>query len=113
MKLLIHFGELLCLQSSSGSGRRGDSGFACDMSWCKANGVDYLFGLARNCRLEAEAQIELEQWPAEALRPRWPGRSFHQGGWRLGAGGWDRIRSGGMEAVFARLPASSLRIPDS
>src|SRR5262245_30397351 len=32
---------------------RADSGFAREdlMSWCEANGVDYLFGLARNSRL--------------------------------------------------------------
>jgi len=35
---------------------RADSGFARDelMAWCEANRVDYLFGLARNERLEAE-----------------------------------------------------------
>jgi len=34
---------------------RADSGFAREelMSWCEANGVDFLFGLARNSRLEA------------------------------------------------------------
>ena len=34
---------------------RGDSGFAREalMAWCEANRVDYLFGLARNERLEA------------------------------------------------------------
>lgn len=33
---------------------RGDSGFCRDelMSWCEDNGVDYLFGLARNVRLK-------------------------------------------------------------
>jgi hypothetical protein len=33
---------------------RGDSGFAREeiMSWCEANGVDFVFGLARNSRLE-------------------------------------------------------------
>jgi len=33
---------------------RGDSGFARDviMTWCEANEVDYIFGLARNARLE-------------------------------------------------------------
>ncbi len=33
---------------------RADSGFARDeiMSWCEDNGVDYVFGLARNARLE-------------------------------------------------------------
>lgn len=34
---------------------RADSGFARDelMTWCEANGVDFIFGLARNSRLEA------------------------------------------------------------
>jgi hypothetical protein len=34
---------------------RGDSGFCRDdiMTWCEANSVDYVFGLARNSRLEA------------------------------------------------------------
>jgi hypothetical protein len=34
---------------------RADSGFAREdiMAWCEANGVDFLFGLARNSRLEA------------------------------------------------------------
>lgn len=33
---------------------RGDSGFCREnlMSWCEANGVDYLFGLAKNARLQ-------------------------------------------------------------
>ena len=40
---------------------RGDSGFAREalMAWCEANRVDYLFGLARNARLEAEIKTEL------------------------------------------------------
>jgi hypothetical protein len=35
---------------------RADSGFAREalMSWCEANGVDYVFGLAKNGRLVAE-----------------------------------------------------------
>jgi hypothetical protein len=46
---------------------RGDSGFCREnlMSWCEANGVDYLFGLAKNARLQRiigrelhEAQLE-------------------------------------------------------
>ena len=42
---------------------RADSGFARDalMTWCEANGVDYLFGLAKNVRLEAEIAAELTQ----------------------------------------------------
>ena len=45
---------------------RADSGFAREelMSWCEAKGVEYVFGLARNTRLEAEIKPEL----AEAQR---------------------------------------------
>src|SRR6201991_2227325 len=40
---------------------RGDSGFAREalMAWCEANRVDYLFGLARNARLEEMVKLEL------------------------------------------------------
>src|SRR5947199_9221578 len=45
---------------------RADSGFCREelMSWCEQNGVDYVFGLARNRRLEAmlsEALAEAKQ----------------------------------------------------
>jgi hypothetical protein len=42
---------------------RGDSGFCREeiMSWCEANQVDYLFGLAKNSRLLACIQKEMEQ----------------------------------------------------
>lgn len=42
---------------------RGDSGFAREeiMSWCEGQGVDYLFGLARNNRLESLLSEELAQ----------------------------------------------------
>lgn len=42
---------------------RADSGFARDalMSWCEAHAVDYVLGLARNSRLEAEIESELQQ----------------------------------------------------
>jgi|APFre7841882630_1041343.scaffolds.fasta_scaffold27217_1 hypothetical protein len=40
---------------------RADSGFAREglMAWCEANGVDYLFGLAKNERLNAELAADL------------------------------------------------------
>jgi hypothetical protein len=40
---------------------RGDSGFCREhlMAWCEANGVDYVFGLAKNTRLTAEIAAEL------------------------------------------------------
>ena len=42
---------------------RGDSGFANDelMSWCEANDADYVFGLARNARLERAIEQELAE----------------------------------------------------
>ncbi|MCC7211672.1 MAG: transposase, partial [Candidatus Brocadia sp.] len=42
---------------------RGDSGFAREeiMSWCESNQVDYLFGPARNSRLQEEIQGEMEE----------------------------------------------------
>ena len=42
---------------------RGDSGFAREalMSWCESARVDYVLGLARNCRLEMILEPELEQ----------------------------------------------------
>ena len=42
---------------------RGDSGFAREeiMSWHEANQADYLFGLARNSRLQEEIQGEMEE----------------------------------------------------
>ena len=48
---------------------RADSGFAREalMAWCEANGVDYLFGLARNDRLAAQVTGALA---AENSRPR-------------------------------------------
>jgi hypothetical protein len=47
---------------------RADSGFAREvlMAWCEANNVDYLFGLARNVRLEAEIEAELEAAAADS-----------------------------------------------
>jgi hypothetical protein len=42
---------------------RADSGFCREalMRWCEENGVDYVLGLAKNRRLEAELQAELAQ----------------------------------------------------
>jgi hypothetical protein len=42
---------------------RGDSGFARDdlMTWCEDNGVDYIFGLARNARLVRRIRKQLNR----------------------------------------------------
>jgi hypothetical protein len=49
---------------------RGDSGFARDllMSWCEENGVDYVFGLAKNARLKRRIQRRLERARRRSLR---------------------------------------------
>jgi hypothetical protein len=42
---------------------RGDSGFCREpiMAWCEGNGVEYILGLAKNSRLLAEIEAQLEQ----------------------------------------------------
>jgi hypothetical protein len=57
---------------------RADSGFAREelMAWCEANGVDYLFGLARNDRLVAEIAQELDQAGEESQKTGQPARRF-------------------------------------
>ena len=57
---------------------RGDSGFAREalMAWCEANWVDYVFGLARNERLEAAIQVELDAASLASSRTGKPARRF-------------------------------------
>jgi len=59
---------------------RADSGFARDalMTWCEANRVDYVFGLARNQRLEREIAAELAVAQAESERTGRPARRFKE-----------------------------------
>ncbi len=62
---------------------RADSGFARDnlMAWCEANGVDFLFGLARNTRLVDEIAAELGQAEEESKRTGKPARRFKDFMW--------------------------------
>jgi DDE family transposase len=57
---------------------RGDSGFAREvlMAWCETNTVDYLFGLARNARLEETVKAELLAAALDSLRTGRPARRF-------------------------------------
>ena len=57
---------------------RADSGFAREelMAWCEANGVDYVFGLARNRRLLDEIEAELAQAKGEHQQTGKPARRF-------------------------------------
>jgi len=57
---------------------RADSGFSNDplMSWCEANRVDYVFGLARNSRLEAALVEQLAQAKRLCVSSGKPARVF-------------------------------------
>jgi Transposase DDE domain group 1 len=62
---------------------RADSGFAREdlMAWCEVNGVDFLFGLAKNERLIAKIKAELEQAAAKSRRSGKPERRFKDFMW--------------------------------
>ena len=62
---------------------RGDSGFAREalMAWCEVNRVDFLFGLARNERLEAAVKDELMEANLDSLRTSGPVRRFKDFMW--------------------------------
>ena len=72
---------------------RGDSGFCRNtlMSWCEANRVDYVFGLARNPRLVAEIGAELASAEAESAATGRPARRFRDFTWQT-LESWDRPR---------------------
>jgi len=72
---------------------RADSGFAREalMAWCEANRVDYLFGLARNARLEAEIAAELAAAAAESHITGRPARRFRDFTWTT-LDSWSRRR---------------------
>jgi hypothetical protein len=72
---------------------RADSGFARDelMAWCEANGVDYVFGLARNERLVGALAEDLAAAEAESLSRGGPARRFADFAWRT-LDSWSRTR---------------------
>ncbi len=72
---------------------RADSGFAREalMSWCEANEVDYLFGLARNPRLAARIRRELAEAEAQAAESGQPARRFKDFTWTTRKS-WSRKR---------------------
>jgi hypothetical protein len=72
---------------------RADSGFARDdlMTWCEANGVDFLFGLPQNVRLIAAIKDELARAEAKSRRTGKPERCFKSFMW-MTRGTWSRSR---------------------
>jgi hypothetical protein len=63
---------------------RADSGFARDtlMAWCENNGVDFLFGLAKNVRLNAAIESELAAAQEQSQSTGKPARRFKDLSWR-------------------------------
>jgi len=57
---------------------RADSGFCRDnlMSWCEGNEVDYVFGFARNDRLQKRLEPQMEEAAAEHAKTNKPARVF-------------------------------------
>ena len=72
---------------------RADSGFAREelMRWCEDNGVDYVFGLARNDRLVAKIKRQLKAAEREAAATGAPARRFRDFTWRT-LDSWSRER---------------------
>jgi Transposase DDE domain group 1 len=72
---------------------RADSGFAREalMSWCEANGVDYLFGLAKNERLVATVASELPAAEEDGKASGQPARRFTEFAWST-RDSWSRQR---------------------
>jgi hypothetical protein len=72
---------------------RADSGFAREalMAWCEENGVDYVFGLARNDRLAAKVGRELKSAQRQAAKTGRPARRFKDFQWTT-LESWSRKR---------------------
>lgn len=72
---------------------RADSGFARDtlMDWCETNRVDYVFGLARNRRLEAKVAPALEEARVNCQASGKPARVFNDFLWST-RDSWSRRR---------------------
>jgi len=72
---------------------RADSGFARDalMSWCEANGVDFIFGLAKNVRLNRAIGADLVMARDESRTTGQPARRFKELTWSTRRS-WSRKR---------------------
>lgn len=73
---------------------RGDSGFCREelMAWCEGNGVDYVFGMARNARLEKIIADALEQARQQFEESGQPARVFVEFEHETVSGSWSRCR---------------------
>jgi hypothetical protein len=72
---------------------RADAGFAREalMAWCELNGIDYLFGLAKNSRLVDAIETQLGQAREESESTGKPARRFTEFRWST-LDSWSRQR---------------------
>jgi hypothetical protein len=72
---------------------RADSGFAREalMAWCEANGIDFVFGLARNVRLVGAIENQLAAAAEAGRRTGKPARRFKDFAWST-LDSWSRSR---------------------
>ena len=86
---------------------RANSGFARDnlMAWCEANGVDYVFGVPQNLRLNAEIKDELARAEMKSRRTGKPARYFKEFKWRTRSS-WSRERRVIAKAEFTNGEAN-------
>ena len=73
---------------------RGDSGFCRDaiMTWCERQGIDYVFGLAKNPRLLKEIDADMKAAEAEYNQSGEPVRIFKNFRYRTLEDTWSRSR---------------------
>ena len=73
---------------------RGDSGFCHDelMRWCEINGVDFVFGFARNPRLRAMVAGALAQAQQQWEQTQKPARVFVEFSYETTSGCWSQAR---------------------
>ena len=86
---------------------RADSGFARDdlMTWCEANRVDYVIGVARNKRLQNQIAPALEEARLAAEQSRQAARAFRDFMWTT-LDSWSRRRRVIAKAEWTKLGAN-------
>lgn len=73
---------------------RGDSGFCREelMKWCEENGVNYVFGFARNDRLRRMIEPQMQEAARQQAQTGRPARVFTEFDYQTTTGSWSRAR---------------------
>ena len=75
------------------------------MAWCEANGVDFLFGLAKNDRLNAMIKTELDRAATKSRQTGKPARCFKDFTWTT-RNSWSRQRRVVAKAEWTQAEAN-------